>query len=77
MCSSDLRRHLVDLEPRREIRPQVDVHAPEPHAIALLAREVRQEALHPPRGAGPFGVKEDEQGPGVVCHRGSFFPARR
>ena len=43
----DERRHLVHLEPRREVGPQVDVDPPEPHALAFLAREVREQALHP------------------------------
>src|SRR5438270_281034 len=52
---------------------------PEPQAVSLLAREVREQALHPSRGAGALGVEEDEQGPGVVCHQAQFsrLAARR
>ena len=70
----DERRHLLDPESLRDLGPQVDVDAPEAQTLALLACQVREEALHPPRRARAIGVEEDEQGPGLVVHRIFVFP---
>jgi hypothetical protein len=62
------RRHLLDLEPLRELGPLLHVDALHDEAFALLAREVREQALHPARRAGALGAEEDEQGLGIVGH---------
>ena len=45
-------------------------------ARALLARDVRDEALHPPGGPGARDVKEHQQRPGIDLH-GRLFPLQK
>ena len=46
----------------REVGALVDVDLLHAQRAALLARDVREQALHPPRRAGAAGREEDEQG---------------
>src|SRR5205809_423665 len=69
----DERRDHGHLEPLRELRLFVDVHTHHAQPRPLLASQMRQQALHSPRGARPLGAEEDEQRPSVV-HRDSSCP---
>src|SRR5205823_7519380 len=62
------RRHLCDPEALREIRPLVDVDLLDAERVPLLARDMREQALHPPRGTGAAGREEDEQRAWVSGH---------
>jgi hypothetical protein len=57
----DLHRELGD-----EIRPLLEVDLNDAQTMSLLASDVREETLHPPRRARTRGGEEDEQGPGIV-----------
>ena len=62
------RRDDVDLEAFRQLRPLVHVDPHDAHALALLALDVREQALHPARRPRLHGAEEDEQGLGSVGH---------
>lgn len=62
------RRHVLHPHLLDEVSPLVDVDVQHAQPVAILARDVRDEALHPTRGAGPRRGEEDEQGQGVVSH---------
>ena len=64
-------RDALDLEAAGEVGPVVDVDPRDAKTRPLFAREVREQALHPPCGPGALGPKEDEQRPGVVRHGSS------
>ena len=56
----DERRDFLDVEALGQVRVLVDVDAGDPKMLALLAREVGEEALHP--SAGPrLGRSEEEE----------------
>src|SRR5580765_9077840 len=60
------RRDGRDAEPLRELRLLVDVDPEDAHTLAFLAREMREQALHPARRTGRLRAEEDEQGPHFV-----------
>jgi hypothetical protein len=62
------RRHHVDLEALCQLGARVDVDPPDAQAVALLALEVGEQALHPARRSGALGPEEHEQGPVGVVH---------
>jgi hypothetical protein len=70
-------RHGLYAEVFRQLGLFVDVDLPHLKALALRARDVRDEALHSPRGAGVGGAEEDEQRQGVTVHDRCLSPAKR
>lgn len=60
------RRHVVHVELAGEIGALVDVDLHDAQALATLARDMRDEALHSPRRSGASGGEKDEQGQGAV-----------
>ncbi len=68
VLDEDERRHELDLELLGELGPLVDVDARDSEPVALLAGEVREQALHPASGAGALAREEDEQGPCGLGH---------
>ena len=54
-------RNLLHLEALGDLRPLVHVDLADAQAVALLARDVREQALHPPGGPGAAGGEEHEQ----------------
>src|ERR671918_504805 len=69
-------RHLANFQSAREIGGLLDVHARDPEPPALLAGQVREEALHPPARARALGGEEEEQRPvRRAFHSGRMFPA--
>ena len=62
-------------EPPRDVGPVVDVDLLDVELAALLARDVREQALHPARRAGPARGEEHEEGAGVGVH-GCSCPQR-
>ena len=54
-------RHLPHAEPLGEVRPVVDVDLADAEPAALLPRDVREQALHPPGRAGAVRGEEHEQ----------------
>ena len=60
----------------RQLGLFVDVDLPHLKALALRARDVRDEALHPPRGAGVGGAEEDEQQAGSRASSPLSFPCK-
>src|SRR5256885_6826503 len=62
----DERRHGLDQETLGKLRPLLDVDAHHAESAALLSRKMREEALHAPRRAGPFGPEKDQRRLGVV-----------
>src|SRR5919201_4313772 len=71
VLDEDERRHLVDSESFRDLRSLLDVDARDAKARTLLPCEVREQALHAPRGPRPRGAKEDEQRLSLVFHTAS------
>jgi hypothetical protein len=55
------RRHRRDAEPCGDVGALVDVDLLHGEMLALLARDVREQALHPARGPGTVRGEEDEQ----------------
>lgn len=69
------RGHGLHLEPLREFRLLVDVDRGHAETGALLAREVRHQALHAPCRTGSGGAEEDEDWPRIITHGNDIFPA--
>ena len=69
------RGHGLHLEPLRELRLLVDVDRGHAETGALLAREVRHQALHAPCRTGSGGAEEDEEWPRIITHGNDIFPA--
>ena len=61
-------RHLLDGEPAHEARIPVGIHAPHTQTVALLARDVREQTLHPARRAGCRAREEDQHRSGRIAH---------
>ena len=80
----DERRNVGDSKSTNEFGAGVGVDAGDAKPVALCARQMREEALHPARGTGAPIREEDQQGPGVIYQGFSqfdlgmpFFPANR
>src|SRR2546426_607263 len=55
-------RDPLDLEPLRELRPLLDVDARHAQPMPLLARKLREEAVHAARRArSPLGEEDQER----------------
>ena len=62
------RRDLLDGELPKDARMLFGIHAPHAQTVSLLARDVREQALHSPRGTGCPARKEDQHWKRRVAH---------
>src|SRR5919201_251637 len=69
------RRHGLHAEALGQLGRLLDVDRRDPQPGALLARQVRHQALHAPRRTRAAGTEEDQKRPLILTHRKQDFHA--